>query len=149
MRKDIFDLSAIKTKFAFHVASLSDLTPEGLTSMTAFILELGDRIKELAEKPDKTDEEYAYIDQLRAEVQKFIGELQEAQIIMRKREWKDTEDYYEQLKAEAATGDENAKQVLKDFEPVYLEMQERMKEDADTESPSAQAASLLASLVKS
>lgn len=128
MEKDL-NLISLKQQFAQHLESLKNLTPQGLAEMTSFIISLGDQISRLAAKPGKTDEEFELVQTLSREIRKFIDELAGAQIVMRKTEWKNTEAYYMKLKAEAASGDPAAMQVFKDFEPVYLEMQERMKSD--------------------
>lgn len=136
MEKEL-NLIDLKRQFALHFESLKNLTPQGLAEMTSFIINLGDLINMLTAKPGKTDEEIDHLSVLSKEIRKFIRQLSDAQIIMRKTEWKNTETYYQKLKAEAADGDEAAMQVFKDFEPVYLEMQERMKSDAE-QSPSAE-----------
>lgn len=126
MEKEL-NLIDLKRQFALHLESLKNLTPQGLAEMTSFIIGLGDQINLLAAKPGKTDEEFEQVKTLSDEIRRFIEKLSNAQIIMRRTEWNNTEAYYEKLKAEAAEGDEAAMQVFKDFEPVYLEMQERMK----------------------
>lgn len=121
--------SELKEKYLFYLESLKNLTPQKLTEMTAFIIELGDKIKALTDKQNKTDEDYDQIEQMSTELQDFIQQLATAQITLRKKEWEDTEAYYQKLKTDAAKGDEIAIEVLKDFEPIYFEMQERIKNE--------------------
>jgi hypothetical protein len=63
------------------------------------------------------------------ELQDFIKQLADAQVTLRKKEWEDTETYYEKLKSQAYSGDKMAMEILKDFEPIYTEMQHRIKTD--------------------
>src|SRR5690606_13583489 len=130
--KTELNLNALKQQFALHLEALKNLTPQGLAEITGFIISLGDLINNLAAKPYKTDEDIERMELLAGEVRSFIGKLSEALVIMRKTEWKNTEAYYEELKEAAATGDPVSIQVFRDFEPVYFEMQERMKSQSDS-----------------
>lgn len=148
MKKDDLDIPQLKKKFAHYLKSLKNLTPEGFEELTRFIITLGDKIKEITEKADKTEQDYKQIEMLSLELQSFIGQLSDAQIRLKKKEWEDTEAYYNDLKQRVSAGDAAAKEVLKDFEPVYLEMKERMK-SGQASFLSAAPGGFLETLIKS
>lgn len=121
--------SELKGQFHFYLESLKNLTPQSLTEMTTFIIELGDSIKRLTEKPNKTEDDFERIDSMSVELHDFIKHLTDAQVTLRKKEWEDTEAYYQELKAKASKGDKMSAEVLKDFEPIYQEMQIKIRGD--------------------
>lgn len=142
------DLQALKIRFDFHLKQLENLNPESFAAMTAFLLDLGEKIEVLISKPDRTLEEQQLIEVLIQEIQQFIGKLSEAQVLMRKRDWKDTQEIYERLQKEAAAGDVNAQKELNEFEPVYFSLRERMESDAEIDFPSTSSLKFLHSLNK-
>lgn len=144
----ILDLEALKAQFSFHLESLQNLDPESFSAMTAFLLELGDKIEALACKPNKTDEEKLHVEQLMKEISKFIGQLSEAQLLFRKKEWRNTQAQYDKLKEEAEKGDNEAVKAFKEFEPVYLLMREQMNEDGALDFPSSSSLKYLTSHFK-
>lgn len=144
----ILDLEALKAQFSFHLESLQNLDPENFTAMTNFLLELGDKIQVLATKPDKTSEERLHVEELMKEINKFIGQLSEAQLLFRKKEWSNTQAQYEALKERANAGDTDAIRALDEFEPCYLQMREQMNEDAAIDFPSTSSLKFLTSHFK-
>lgn len=148
MGEVIINLDALKAQFAFHLESLQNLDPDNFSAMTTFLVELGDKIQQLAGKPNKTDDEIVYIERLMAEINKFIGELSEAQMLFRKKEWSNTQAQYEKLKLEAEEGDKDAEAALKEYEPVYHQMREQMNEDGPIDFPSSSSLKFLASHLK-
>ena len=148
MGEVILNLDALKAQFSFHLESLQSLDPENFAAMTTFLLELGDKIQVLATKPDKTDEERLHVEQLIKEINKFIGQLVEAQLLFRKKEWNNTQAQYEKLKKDAEDGDADAIKALEEFEPVYLQMREQMNEDSAIDFPSSNSLKFLTSHFK-
>ena len=144
----ILDLEALKAQFSFHLESLQNLDPESFSAMTTFLLELGDKIELLASKPHKTKEEKLHVEQLVKEIRKFIGQLSEAQLLFRKKEWKDTQAQYEKLKEEAEKGDSEAIKAFQEFEPAYLLMREQLNEDGAIDFPSSSSLKFLTSNFK-
>jgi hypothetical protein len=148
MGEVIIDLAALKAQFAFHLESLQNLDPDNFSAMTTFLVQLGDKIKLLASKHDKSPDEIIHVEQVMKEINKFIGQLSEAQILFRKKEWNNTQAQYEKLKMEAEEGDKDAEAALKEYEPVYHQMREQMNEDGPIDFPSSSSLKFLASHFK-
>jgi len=148
MGEVIIDIAALKGQFAFHLESLQNRDPDNFSVMTTVLVGLGEKIQLLANKPDKSKDELVHIEQLMAEINKFIGHLSEAQLLFRKKEWSNTRAQYEKLKIEAENGDQDAVVALKEFEPVYYQMLEQMDEDSPIDFPSSSSLKFLVSHFK-
>ena len=144
----ILDLEALKAQFSYHLESLQNLDPENFTAMTNFLLDLGQKIQLLVSKPNKSQAEILHAEELVKEINKFIGQLSESQLLFRKKEWRGIQEQYEHLKAKADTGDAEAIRALKEFEPCYLHMREQMNEDSAIDFPSTSSLKFLTSHFK-